>query len=101
MCEDCQRVSGPQDPGSPVEPGEMEDETGRAEPEDLGERERAVVFLHKLLANRPRRGTEVRSLARAAGIAGRTLSRAKLTAGVVSVRRGGLGQDGWWEWSLP
>jgi hypothetical protein len=80
---------------------ETDGETGSAEPEDLGERERSVLFLQKLLANGPQLGTEVKRLALVAGIADRTLTRAKLTAGVVSIRRGGLGRDGWWEWSLP
>jgi putative DNA primase/helicase len=60
----------------------------------------AVDFLHAYLADGPKGAKDVRRAAREAGIADRTLDRAKARAGVSAYRTGGLGKDGSWEWAL-
>jgi hypothetical protein len=65
-----------------------------------GARARAVAFLRETLADGAMRATEVRRLARERGFSRRTTDRSRLTAGVKSVRVGGVGPDGWWEWFL-
>ena len=53
-------------------------------------------FLQELLADGPHRASEIYELAEDAGIAERTLKRAKGDLGVVSEKQG----DGWW-WRRP
>lgn len=59
----------------------------------------AAEFLRAALADRPRSAAEVLAEARTAGIARRTLDRARRALGVVPHREGF--QDGRWVWSLP
>lgn len=70
---------------------------------DLEERtagDEAVGFLLDLLQDGPIPAKKVKSAARDAGIAERTLDRAKKRAGVATHREG-FGADGVWYWSLP
>ena len=60
-------------------------------PVDRGERADAEVFLRELLSSDPVPATTVLKLARANGIAERTLRRAKVHLGVESRRT-------WWRW---
>jgi len=72
-------------------------------PEDDEKRsatDQAIAFLEEVLAIGEVASTAVLKEARQAGIAERTLDRAKQRLGVVANRRGGLGADGYWCWSL-
>jgi group II intron reverse transcriptase/maturase len=73
-------------------------------PETAGEQqtaqEEAAKWLEQLLCDEPMRSREVRREADAAGLAWRTVERAKRRLGV-SVRRVGFGSAGAWEWVLP
>jgi AAA domain len=68
--------------------------------EERTERDEAVDFLRVELAERPRPVKEVRKAARDAGIADRTLDRAKASLGIQAHRIGGVAGAGHWEWSL-
>jgi hypothetical protein len=61
----------------------------------------ASEFLTDLLASGPVAATDVERQRRAAGIAPRTLARAKKAMGVASRRVGGIADQGSWQWSLP
>jgi hypothetical protein len=65
------------------------------------EREEAVDYLRKTLAEGPRATEEVRNGARRLGFTDITLRRAKRGIGVISERVGGLGAAGSWVWRLP
>jgi putative DNA primase/helicase len=85
------------------EPGpvDVDVEDALAEPEPTAERSKrdeATDFLREVLADGPVAATEVKRQARATGIAGRTLSRAKRELGVKSEKTG-FRED--WTWSLP
>ena len=67
--------------------------------ERLRRLEEAKAFLHQHLATNPQPAQSVLKAATAAGIATRTLSRAKAALGV-QVRRDGWGKQGRWVW-LP
>ncbi|MFQ5496168.1 MAG: hypothetical protein ACE5EX_12400, partial [Phycisphaerae bacterium] len=69
-------------------------------PADDGAGSDAERFLRDALADGPVRASEVRRLARDAGIAKRTLERAKDRLGVRSDRVG-FGGDGQWRWAMP
>ncbi len=71
------------------------------EHEDHGPRDEARDVLLSILANGPVGAKEARAEARLAGIADRTLDRARAAMGVIATRTGGLGAAGRWEWSLP
>lgn len=60
----------------------------------------AQDVLSEILSGGPVGAKEVRAEARSAGIADRTLDRAKQALGVTVARVGGLGSAGRWEWSL-
>jgi hypothetical protein len=62
-------------------------------------KDEAITFLKTVLENGPQKATAVRCWAHEAGIADRTLDRAKPRA-VKVVRVGGLGKDGYWMWHL-
>lgn len=68
-------------------------------------RAEAEDFLRDILSDGPRPAKEVESEAKEAGIAWRTVNRAKKTLGVVAERRAesgdGLGRSGRWYWCLP
>ncbi|MGD0266199.1 MAG: AAA family ATPase [Candidatus Methylomirabilota bacterium] len=70
---------------------------GPEPPEERGEREEAKEFLTELLAARPVPSEDVKRQARAAGIAERTLFRAKRDLGVKADKEGFRGG---WVWSL-
>jgi putative DNA primase/helicase len=61
----------------------------------------AEDFLRLLLGPGPRPTTEIEAEAKQAGISWATVRRAKSSLGVLSRRAGGLGEEGYWEWSLP
>ena len=61
----------------------------------------AEMFLLEELAFGPVEVKTVRRNAREAGIADRTLDRAKAKIGVVSERVGGIAGEGRWTWALP
>lgn len=63
--------------------------------------EEAKVFLHQQLAAGPKPARAVLKAARAAGIASRTLHRAKDALGVTPERSGGFGAYGKWTWYPP
>jgi len=67
---------------------------------DRGALGEAREFLADLLREGSHPSKVVRGAARDAGVADRTLRRAKQDLGVVSVKSG-VGRDGFWEWSLP
>ncbi len=69
-------------------------------PEDRGAAQDAAAFLRDLLAAGPVASEDVKRQARAAGIAERTLFRAKAKVGAESYRTGGVGADGRWFWRL-
>jgi AAA domain/Domain of unknown function (DUF3854) len=75
-----------------------------AEPE-TAEESNAILdaksFLTKLLSGGPKAAKDVKQEAKTAGIAERTLIRARYIIGVTSNRVGGTGKDGYWEWELP
>ncbi|MGH8873900.1 MAG: AAA family ATPase [Acidimicrobiia bacterium] len=71
-----------------------------ASDEERSALEEAVEFLEAALAGGARPSREVWPEARSAGVAERTLKRAKSHLGVVSERIG-FGGDGEWWWSLP
>ena len=74
-----------------------EDEVaGNGGQEHAGGRDEAVAFLRDLLADGPVPAKQVRDQADEAGIAPRTLDRAKRSLGVASSRDGTA-----WSWSLP
>jgi hypothetical protein len=60
----------------------------------------AADFLREMLDAGPRAAGEVKTAARAAGIAERTLDRAKTAMAVRAVKEG-FGADGRWLWALP
>ncbi len=62
--------------------------------------DRAKTFLQELLAEGPVEAEAVQAAAREAGIAEKTLQRAKDALGVISDRTG-FGPDGRWTWVLP
>ena len=68
-------------------------------------RTEAEDFLRGILADGPRPAKHIEGEAKEAGIAWRTVNRAKKTLGVVAERRAasgdGLGRSGRWYWSLP
>ena len=70
-------------------------------PMDRGERDDAEDFLRQLLSADPVPATSAIKLARANGIAERTLRRAKVHLGITSRRTGGVGEKGTWNWHLP
>lgn len=72
-------------------------ESGDAEERSAGDE--AVAFLTELLEDGPMPASKVRKAARDAGIADRTLDRARKRAGIGS-KREGFGADGVWSWSL-
>ena len=61
----------------------------------------AEAWLETVLAESPFPAAKVYDLAEEAGIAKRTLKRAKRSLGVVAERVVGLGSGGYWVWSLP
>jgi putative DNA primase/helicase len=67
---------------------------------DRGAREEARLFLRTALGGAARPAREVVAAAREAGIAERTLKRAKQKEGVVALRRG-FGEGSVWVWRLP
>lgn len=70
---------------------------GGTEPRALGE---ALWALYSFLSDGPVPAREVIKLAAAAGVAKRTLDRAKRVLGVI-VRKVGSGTGSWWTWELP
>jgi hypothetical protein len=87
-----------------ADPVTVDADTALAGPEPVqerGEREEAKEFLMELLADGPVPSEEVKRQARMAGIAERTLIRARYDMGVKAVRIGGPGGTGHWEWALP
>jgi hypothetical protein len=71
------------------------------EPEERAALQEAVEFLVEALAQGPRPAEEVLREAQQAGLAERTVRRARAVARVVSRRVGGLGGAGRWVWALP
>jgi hypothetical protein len=69
--------------------------------EERGATDEAVEFLAALLANGPVTAEYAKKEARKAGIAERTLSRAKSILKVESRRVGGFADQGKWTWFLP
>jgi putative DNA primase/helicase len=63
--------------------------------------EEAASFLQSALAGGPQPSAIVAADAREAGIALKTLRRAKDELGVQSRRKGGVAGNGSWDWSLP
>lgn len=61
----------------------------------------AQEFLRDLLADGPVQAEEVLKRARRAGVAEKTLRRAKAALRVISERQGGLADEGCWAWALP
>ena len=75
-----------------------------AVPMDDGERgalAEAQEFLRDLLRGGPVEAEEVLKRARPAGVAEKTLRRAKAALRVISERQGGLADEGYWAWALP
>ncbi|MBX6370111.1 MAG: AAA family ATPase [Rhodospirillales bacterium] len=72
----------------------------RSEDERSAEDE-AEEFLRAELEEGPKPASEVRRAAGQAGIAERTLRRAKDRIGVVARRVGGVASGGYWTWELP
>ncbi len=70
-------------------------------PEDKSERDRAEEFLRELLADGRVPSKVVVAVAEKAGIAQRTLWRAKDRIGVKASRAGGVASGGEWGWTLP
>lgn len=68
--------------------------------EGAGPRDEAVAFLEDLLGAGPVAAKVARTEAKEAGIAARTLDRAKKTLGVESVKLGAPGESGRWVWTL-
>jgi hypothetical protein len=68
--------------------------------EDRGAVENGVAVLRAILSNGERPAKDAKREARSAGVAGRTLDRAKAILGV-KARLVGFGRDGEWRWSLP
>jgi hypothetical protein len=62
--------------------------------------EEAATFLRDLLSDGRKPATEIKAAARQAGIAERTLDRARLRIGATT-RREGFGPGATWFWSLP
>jgi hypothetical protein len=60
----------------------------------------AVTFLRRILKSGPKPSKKVKRLARRAGIALRTLDRAKAQLHV-KAKKEGFGDDGFWVWYLP
>ena len=58
-------------------------------------------FLREVLADGPVAVKDIQREAREAGIADKTLGRAREGLGIKPNRRGGLGGSGTWEWELP
>jgi putative DNA primase/helicase len=75
------------------------------ENKDTPERAEAEEFLKDILATGPRPATEVLAEAKGAGIADRTVRRARKSVGIKPYRKAesenGLGKTGRWYWSLP
>lgn len=65
---------------------------------DATREDEAKDFLADMLAEGPQPVSELRKLARQAGIANRTLDRAKQALGITSHRVGKLGSSGEWVW---
>jgi hypothetical protein len=68
--------------------------------EERGMLQTAQEVLRTILSNGPRAAKDVRREARSAGIADRTLDRAKAALGVKATLIG-FGRDGEWRWALP
>jgi hypothetical protein len=68
------------------------------DPEEQSELDEAVDWLRALLANGPAGSKEIRSDAKQAGIAWRTIERAKTRLGVKASK---ASFSGGWRWSLP
>lgn len=71
------------------------------EPEERTAADDAADYLRAELANGPRAVKELLADAEGAGIAERTLRRAKLALGIEPRREGGIGGKGRWVWELP
>lgn len=91
-----------------VEKGESDHQGGEllapspcGDAEKRSAREEAQEFLKLELEGGPRPANEIAKAARDAHIAPRTLDRAKQKLRVRSERRGGVGRDGVWFWSIP
>lgn len=69
------------------------------DPEERSAGDEAVDFLRELLADGPVPAKKVKAAARDAGIADRTLDRAKKRTGV-EAKRHGFGAEGVWYWAL-
>ncbi len=69
--------------------------------DERGERADAQEFLRQVLARGAVQAETIFAEARKGGIAEKTLKRAKKDLAILSDRRGGLGQEGAWWWSLP
>ena len=101
-------VSSPADADVPVVAWEGACELGAADllgspsngPERSATKE-AEAWLEAVLAESPLPAAQVYDLAEEAGIAKRTLKRAKRSLGVVAERVVGLGSGGYWVWALP
>ena len=101
-------VSSPADADVPVVVWEGACDLGAADllgsPSNGRERsatEEAEAWLEAVLAESPFPAAKVYDLAEEAGIAKRTLKRAKRSLGVVAERVVGLGSGGYWVWALP
>lgn len=68
--------------------------------EERGAQREAVDILRHILEGGPMAANDVKRQAKAAGVAERTLERAKKSLNVVSDRKG-FGADGVWTWRLP
>jgi hypothetical protein len=64
-------------------------------------KDEAAAFLRAELADGPLPASEIKARAMDAGIATKTLERAKEDVGVTSDRTGGLGRAGYWVWTPP
>lgn len=73
------------------------------DPETKGEApsDDAAAFLRAELSAGPVRAADLRKRADSAGMAWRTLERAKKRVGVITRHVGGPGEGGYWTWELP
>jgi hypothetical protein len=78
-----------------------EDLLDRPSGEERTERDAAAEFLAAELDEGPQRVKRLKGAADQAGIAWRTVERAKAGLGVKAFRVGGAGAEGHWEWELP
>jgi hypothetical protein len=69
--------------------------------EGKGALDEAVELLSDLLRDGPMGPKEIKKVAEEAGVAWSTIRRAKHRLDVVSLREGGIGEDGRWVWRLP